>query len=307
MEQEERFQQAKGDELEGEIDLMDYVKVILKRKVFILAVFLIAVVVAGIFSFLSPKVYKINTVLEIGEVGGSAVETPAQLIGRIEGDVYGLLIRTKLNISEAEYPTIKTDNPTGTSVIKMEIESKNIEQTLGILNEKSRLIMAEHQKKIESEKELLEKKIELAEEDIKILQKDIERVEVKIISLGQEQDSLGGKVDALQEILIYQQNPGSQFALFDAKEKLEAKKQEIENRYLQINSLEKQINDLRSQIDSWQNQIENIKPTLVAKTPTVSEAPVSPRPLLNMAIAGILGLFAGVFIAFGKEWWQGAQ
>jgi uncharacterized protein involved in exopolysaccharide biosynthesis len=292
---------------EDEIDLMDYVKVILKRKVFILTLFSLAVIVAAIFSFLSPKVYKVDTVLEIGKVGEEIVESPKQLMGRIEGDVYGALIRTKLNIPETEYPIIKVENPEDTSVIRMEIESKNTERSKEILNEKDELIIIEHQKKIESEKDLLQKKIEFFEEDIKVLQKDIERIEIKIVSLGQEQNSLEEKIDALEEILIYQQDPGTQFALFDTKEKLEAKKQEIENRYLQINALEKQINDLRSQINSLENQIENIQPTLIVKAPAVSAKPISPRPLLNMAIAGILGLFVGTFLAFGREWWERAR
>ena len=290
-----------------EIDLMDYVKVILKRKVFILFLFLGAMIAAGVFSFLMPKVYEIDTVLEIGKVGETMVETPSQLMGKIEGDVYGVLARAKLNISETEYPTVKTENPAGTTIIKMAIKSKDVELSKEILNEKNELIISDHQNKIESEKELLEKKIELSEKDIEVLQKDAERVEIKIVSLGQEQNSLQAKIDALEKVLIYQQDPGSQFALFDAKEKLEAKKQEIEDRYLQINSLEKQVNGLKSLINSLENQIESIRPTLVVKAPTISEKPVSPRPLLNMAIAGILGLFTGVFIAFGKEWWEKAK
>jgi len=289
---------------EEEIDLMDYVRVILKRKVFILALFLIVIIAAGIFSFLSPKTYKIDTILEIGKVGEKMVETPEQLIGRIEGDVYGVLIRAKLNIPEAEYPIIKTENPKDTSIIKIKIESKDINLSRKVLDEKNELIIADHQEKIELEKEILNKKIETTEENIKILEKDIERVEIKITSLEQEQKNLEAKVGALEKVLIYQQDPGTQFALFDAKERLEAKKQEIENRYLDIGALKNQINDLELQIDSLKKQMKNVQPTSIIKTPTVSEEPIRPRPFLNMAIAGILGLFVGVFGAFSREWWQ---
>ena len=292
------------EQYSDEIDLMDYVKVILKRKVFILALFLIVIIAAGIFSFLSPKTYKIDTILEIGKVGEKMVETPEQLIGRIEGDVYGVLIRAKLNIPEAEYPIIKTENPKDTSIIKIKIESKDINLSRKVLDEKNELIIADHQEKIELEKEILNKKIETTEENIKILEKDIERVEIKITSLEQEQKNLEAKVGALEKVLIYQQDPGTQFALFDAKERLEAKKQEIENRYLDINALKNQINDLELQIDSLKKQMKNVQPTSIIKTPTVSEEPIRPRPFLNMAIAGILGLFVGVFGAFSREWWQ---
>jgi len=292
---------------EDEIDLMDYVKVILKRKVFILALFLAAVIVAGVFSFLSPKVYKIDTVLEIGKTDKGMVEAPEQSIAKVEGNVYGTLIREKLNISEAEYPQIKAENPKATNLLNIKIESGNPQQAKEILEEKNELILAEHQEKIELEKEALESEIYLSEENIKVLQKDIERIKIKISSLEEERKVLEAKVEALQEILPYQQDPGTQFVLFNSQERLELKKQEIENRYLQINSLETQINDFKSKINSLKLQIENIRPTLIIKPPTVSEKPISSRPFLNMAIAGILGLFVGTFLAFGREWWEKAK
>ncbi len=300
MDQEEKFQPEQGDE----INLMDYVKVILKRKVFILALFLAAVIAAGIFSFLMPKVYKIDTVLKIGQVAGNIVEVPSQIIGKIEGDVYGVLIRKKLNISEAEYPKIKAENPKDTNLLNIKIESKNPQQSKEILEEKNELVLTEHQEEVELKKVYLENKIYLSEENIKVLRKDIERIKIKISSLEEERKILEAKVEVLQEILPYQRDLGTQFVLFNSQEKLESKKQEIENRYLQINSLRKEINDLKSHINSLEKQIEDIRPTKIVKSPTVSEEPIRPRPLLNMAIAGILGLFMGTFLVFGKEWWE---
>ncbi|MBM3250619.1 MAG: hypothetical protein FJZ07_00020 [Candidatus Nealsonbacteria bacterium] len=181
------------------------------------------------------------------------------------------------------------------------------EKAQNILNEKSGLILAEHRERTEIEKMALGDEIHLSEENIKVLEKDIERIEIKISSLEAEKKSLEAKVDALQQILIYQQDPGTQFALFDAKEKVEVKKQEIENRHLQINSLEGQINDFKSKINSLKLGIENIRPTSVIRPPTILEEPIESRPLLNMAIAGILGLFVGTFLAFGKEWWEKSE
>jgi len=292
---------------DDEIDLMDYVKVILKRKLFILAVFLVAVLAATVFSFLSPRVYEIDTVLEMGNVGEKIVEAPAQLMGRIEGDVYGAFIRAKLNISERDYPEIKAENPKDTSLIRKIIESSEPQKAKRILKEGNNLIIAEHQEKLDSEKDLLEKKIVTIQANIGVVEKDIERVRTKILSLKEEERSLEAKVAALQQVLIYQQDPGTQFALFDVKEKLEAKKQEIENNHLQINSLQMQINDMESQINTLEKQIKYIRPTVVIKEPTVSESPIKPRPLLNMAIAGILGLFIGAFLSFGREWWKNSK
>ena len=330
MDQEEKFQPEYD-----EIDLMDYVKVILKRKVLILALFLGAAIVAGIFSFIMPKVYKIDTSLEVGRIDGATVEAPGQVKEKIDGDVYGALIREKLQIPEKEYPEIKTENPKDTRLIILKIESDETQQSKNILEEINKIIFEEHQEELEIKKELIEKdikttedKIKLAESDIertknkmKPIDEDIKRIENKINNAEEEKSNLEAKIEALERVLVYEQTPGTQFALFDTKEKLANKKQEIENLYLTINSLRRskedleiQINSLKSNIESLNAQIntlraslEKIKPTQAIRIPTVSENPIKPRPLLNMAIAGILGLFIGTFLAFGREWWEKAR
>jgi len=315
-----------------EIDLMDYVKVLLKRKWLILAVFLGAAIVAGIFSFILPKVYKIDTSLEVGQVAGGVVENPGQVVEKIKGDVYGIFVREKLGIPEEKYPKIKVENPKGTNLITLVIESAKPPESKNILEEMNNLILEEHQEKIKVKKELIEKDIKTTEDKIKLVESDIEktknkiqpinedikRIENKIANAEEEKENLEAKVDALQKILPYQQDPGTQFALFDTKEKLANKKQEIENLYLTINSLRKSKEDLMIQINSLKENIENlnaqinalkaslddIKPTKIVKSPTVSGSPIKPRIKLNIVIAAVLGLFVGVFLAFFQEWWE---
>lgn len=274
MDQQESIQ---GDY--DEIDLMDYLKVMIKRKWLILIIFILSAIAAGIFSYLSPKIYKIDTSLEVGKVAEKIVEAPSQVVEKIKGDVYGGLIREKLKISEEEYPKIKAENPKDTNLIKIEIESAKPDLAKDILGKINNSILAEHQEKIKIKKELLEK--------------DIERIKIKVASEEEEKKNLEAKVEALEKVLPYQETPGSQFALFDTKEKLENKKQEIENLYLKINSLE--------------GSLEDIRPTKIIKSPTVSEEPIKPKPLLNIVIAAVLGLFVGIFLAFFKEWWEKAK
>ena len=123
-----------------EIDLMDYVKVILKRKWLILAIFLSAAIVAEVFSFLMPKVYKIDTVLEVGQAAGVPIEDPGQVVEKIKGDVYGIFVRGKLGIPEEKYPKIKTENPKDTRLISLAIESAEPQQAKNILEEINNLI-----------------------------------------------------------------------------------------------------------------------------------------------------------------------
>jgi len=387
--------QEEREQYEDEINLMDYVKVILKRKRLILGLFFGAAIAAGVLSFLMPKVYKIDTSLEVGRIEKATqfiperlAESPTQLVGKIEGDVYGIKIREKLQIPEDEWPKIKVENPKGTNLVTKAIESSEPEKAKEILEEGNKLILAEHQEMIEVRIRLINENIRTTEEKIEIVKSNIEkvknkkqssesdiqrvknkietlrediestrnkiepvrnditRIEKKIGNAEEEKANLEAKVDTLQQQLVYEQTPGTQFALFDAKEKLANKKQEIENLYLsinslkrtmedynlqisslersiedynsqigslergledyniQINSLENQIGDYQAQINSLRASLEEIRPTEVVKKPTISEQPVKPKKKLNIVIGGVLGLFVGVFWAFGKEWWQ---
>ena len=298
----------------------------------------LAVIAAAGFSFYMPKVYDISTSLEIGVIDKEGegdfelIEEPGQIVAKIESDVYGVLVRKELQVSEEDYPKIKTENPKNTNLVVTKIESDETEQSKNILEKINNLILGEHQIVVENKKQLIEKGISTTEDKIQLSQSDIEktenkiyptdrdiqRIKNKIIHCQEEERNLKNKVEALEKVLVYEQTAGTQFALFDAKEKLARKKQEIENLYLNINNLERTKQDLWMQINSLQVDIKNfnteiellksslndIKPTKIIKVPTVSEEPVKPRPLLNIVIAGVLGLFMGTFLAFFKEFWE---
>ena len=51
---------------DDEINLIDYIKVVIKRKWLILGITLTAVLIAGIASMVSPKNYEVSTTLQIG-------------------------------------------------------------------------------------------------------------------------------------------------------------------------------------------------------------------------------------------------
>jgi len=286
-----------------------------------------------------PKVYRIETVLEVGKIKRETengfeqlIESPIQLLGKIEGDVYGIKVRQNLNIPDQEWPEIKVENPKETNILIISAESADPEKIKQIFVAQNDLIIADHQKIIEVIKELLEKdvesikgKIKTTQEDIKItldkispLENDIIRIETKILVLEEEKESLEDKVSALQEQLVFEQTPGTQFALFDAKERLAGKKQETEDLYLRINSLKGDIEDYNSKVNSFERvitdynyqinslnaSIEEIRLTEIVKRSTISEEPIEPKPILYTVVAAILGIFLGIFWAFGKEWWE---
>ena len=316
-----------GEELE--INLADYLRVIWRRKKPILTIFILVVIIAIITSFLMPKIYKIDTSLEIGGVGGAIIEQSTQLVEKIKGDTYGEVVKEKLQIPEAKYPTIKVESPKDTKLVKMTIESADPQKAKTILEEIDNLILVEHQEEIKVKIDLINQNIKTTEEQIKLTESDIEktknkikpiesdigRIKNKIAFAEEEKTNLEAKIEALQKVLPYQQDPGTQFALFDTKENLANKKKEIENLYMtinslnrtkedlevQINRLKKTIEDLNSQINTLKASLDDIKPTKIVKNPTVSDWPIKPNKKLNVIISGILGLFVAIFYAFIAE------
>jgi len=142
---------------EEEIDLMDYLKVIIKRKRLILTVFLVVIIVAGIFSFLSPKVYEVGTTLEIGRIRGQIIEPIPQIIEKIESGIYGRI------------PEMKVSSPKDTNFIKIELTSSEPQRTKKELANLTELILNEHNEKIDFQKDLLEKEIKRLEGNINFL------------------------------------------------------------------------------------------------------------------------------------------
>jgi len=291
-----------------DINLVDYIKVISKRKKNIVNVFLLTVAFTGAMSFLLPKVYKVETSIEIGRSfygeTETTIEDPVQVKGKIDDDIYGTMIRKKMSVSESRYPKMKTENLAGTSLVTIKLESSDASQARDILGEVNNLIIGEHESKIKSQRELMEKNIKIKENKIALLADDAERIKNKIKATEEESNNLDAKVATLQKVLPYQQDPGAQFALYDAKERLANTKRDAQDLYSEINSTNSSIENLNSEINTLKSNIENIRLTQVVKAPAASERVVSPNPLINMIIGAIAGLFLGVLWAFGREWWE---
>ncbi len=258
-----------------EINLMDYLNVILRRKRLIFFGFVLAVAGAGVFSYISPRIYRAETILEIGYIKEvvEAIEASSQIIEKLKLGVYERLIRARLGIPEEKNIEVKSKNPRGTNLLKIEAEATEPKLTKAILQEINNLILSNHQEQIKVKKELFEN--------------DIERLRTKIISLEEENESIRTQIEILEKVPLKEQTPASQFALFATKERLEIRKREIENLYLGINS--------------HKRLLENIRSTKVIKAPLIPKVPIKPRPALNMSVAGILGIFFGTFLAFLQE------
>ncbi|GAH72473.1 unnamed protein product, partial [marine sediment metagenome] len=63
-------------------------------------------------------------------------------------------------------------------------------------------------------------------------------------------------------------------------------------------------NSLIDRISSLKVDLMNYKGFEVITPAITSNAPIKPNKKLNILIAGVLGLFVGIFVAFFLEFWQ---
>jgi len=154
---------------DDEINLIDYIKVVIKRKWLILGITLTAVLIAGIASMVSPKNYEVSTTLQIGNTT-DILENTAQVAEKIKSNAYKNLLEEKLNIENL--PEIKTETPQNTNFVSIIIETDNPEQAKQILDEINSLILLEHQ-------EIFNKRESQIKENIKEIQDELTLLETK--------------------------------------------------------------------------------------------------------------------------------
>jgi len=294
-----------------EIDLMDYIKVILRRKGIILSFCLITLAAVGVFSLFQTKIYKGVVILEGGTMGGNAIESPNQIVGEINSDIYKKLVQNNLNISDPGILKIKSTNPINTNLIRIEVEYSDRQAIKNVLEEMTVLTLQDQGKEIQTKQELLGKRIEFLENNTSIYQKDIEIVKGQIKSLEQEKNNLEDREKTLEQLSPYQQInqslTGSLFVLLDVREKISTKQQEIESLSLRMNDFTTKLNDSSGEVNLLKEQLNSIRPARIVTSSDVFEKPIKPRVLINIFIAAILGLFIGLILAFCQEWWTKAK
>lgn len=215
-----------------EINIRDYTRVIIKRKNLILEFLLIGLIIAGAITFLLPINYKAETYLEIENYSKvtdretSLIEISYNLIEKINTGFYG------------GYPRVKAFDLTEVGLIKIEFVSENPEEAKSNLENINKLILDEHNQKLEAKKKVLEKSLK-----------------------------------------------------------------ELKERISFLLSRNKEVEILELEVFNIQRNADDFEFTRIARDPgIVSEK--SPNLIFNLICGGISGIFIGVFLAFGKEWWE---
>jgi capsular polysaccharide biosynthesis protein len=264
---------------EEEIDLREYINVLLKRKGIIISIFIIAVITAAIISYFAlPPIYQSSTVFSVAQVDGQPILNITEALEIIKSNVVLDEVINQMSLEETTEqlkPQITTESLNGTNFIKVTVAADTPEKAKSLVENIVKVF-------IEQNQDEYKEKVKLIEDRLKILELQVAEFEKNI----QEIEKTKKKIAASEELSEAERQFQTNLLLNSS----------VTERSL-YNSLIDQLNSLKISLKSC----EDFKIINYAQLPAV---PIKPNKKLNIVIAGVLGLFVGIFFAFFLEFWQ---
>ncbi len=317
---EERYKVSHRHE-EDEIDLQDYINVLLKRKWAVLAIFLITAIVAALISLVIPQTFEATNLVEVGKTKNEIIENIADIKTIFERKTVLKEIHEKLGLPKninfesvaKKFKIEKNDNATN-KFIEIKGWAETPEKAVKVSNVVTQILLNRHEKLFAEAEKMFEAEIEginknkektqtdigqiktvdipKTKEEIKRLEQDIQQYEKEIAKRGDIQSEGQGRITESYINL------------------LASVKNQKESKERQIIALENEIRNLEQQLISLDQQLQEkeyekayqTKATEIEVPATPPETRISPKRKQNVAIAGILGLIIGVLYAFSAEY-----
>jgi uncharacterized protein involved in exopolysaccharide biosynthesis len=267
--------------LEEELDLRDLILILWKRRRLIVGVFLAAVVAAAAISFAIPPTYEVSTIIALGAFPDSTYTSQASAREILLSDelLLNVISALKLDVPREKFrsfkQTIKVEPVNDTNFLKISIQTTNrsegraiVEKMVELFKERSSASYQQYRQLLAGQLDAVRTRLSSVEADIKKTREVLSAIESTTGISPVEKDLRRSRT------LEYLQSEESQ-------------RIELLDRYL---ALQKEINGLK-----------DVQVIRGAREPVY---PVKPNKKLNVALAGMLGLMSGIFMAFILEYFQ---
>jgi len=272
--------------LEEEINLRELIEVLLQGKWIIAGISFIAILVAGIFSFgVLDETYEARAVIMFDNKfindQGLSLETYKELVtthSRVQG------VFDKQGFDSAEFKlesfkkSIKTELNKDASLINITVTNKDPELAQKIANDLGVSSVNDFRRRLIDDKE---REIEKAEKMLVEVEAELEKTP-RLLGTFEVQAT------SSQIIQVPELNP-----LYDR----------LATRWDNVNS---EVTTLKAEKDYLAAGLETGGKGLyiMFQQAHLPETPVSPRKMLNVAVAGVLGFMVSVFAVFFMEFWR---
>jgi len=321
---------------EKEIELIDYLNVIWKRKWVIIIPTIFCVILTGFISFLLPQKWEVDALIDPSKIfikneGGKYEEiltaNPMKIASQINQAAYNNLIVAELNLDIREIPKARAENIRETNLVRVSISEADTDKAKSILysllthlkreldgkaNVEMKGIDSEIKSKeiekltFQNEIRTLKNKLAIIKQRKKEIEREMSETKNGIQLLEKEHRSILKKEKKSETeclaVLLYSNEIQQSLRYHNAlNELLSIKKTEEEDINLEIQIKGEKIKQMENEIENLNESKGRISFTKFIKEPTSSLNPVTPRKKFNVLIAGILGLMFFTLFAFFFE------
>jgi uncharacterized protein involved in exopolysaccharide biosynthesis len=265
--------------MDDEIDLRDIFRVLWKRRLLVIGVFMVAVLVAGAISFIMPPVYRVSSIIAVGNFDDPVYTSQASVKSIMLSDEFLLDVFEQISPNEtgSEFMSFKGSvkvEPVKDSdrLIDISVETPDKQEGMNAVEKMVWLYANSSIDSYNKQKKILSDQLAIAQGRLEVIDMEINQTREALTSI---QDSTGSS--AVQAEMSFSRT-------LDRLNGMETQRSALIDHYL----------DLKKQLEL----ISNLEVVSAAREPV---SPIWPRKALIVAIAGMLGLMAGIFAAFLRE------
>jgi uncharacterized protein involved in exopolysaccharide biosynthesis len=257
--------------VEQEINLREYISIVVKRKKIVLGILLMSIIIATIVTFLTPKIYEVSTVIRLGLITQPLISKPEatqMLMGQTVLYSVNQGLNLNIDVNEFRKSILKIVDIKDTNFLEVKIRYTSPDLAVKICNLVSNAF-------IQEVKEIYNKSFSLLTNRIQEIEQQVKVAEDRIETLYQKVDTQGSA--NMLRVMSYNNN---------------------------IVTYENLYNLLKEKEYTLKNDLINSREFKIFDPPLILKHPIAPNPKQNIAISVILGLVIGSFVAFFVELWQ---
>jgi len=261
---------------EDEINLREYIKVIIKRKKLIFAIFLVSVIIAAIVNLRMPNVYEVASTIQLGNINGLLI--PKEDVKAIILNQNSLLsIIKELNL-KVEVKNLKEsiglEDVGDTGLLKIKVKYPDVETGIKIINAIMDSFLAYGQNIYQQRAAIIQQRLKELDAEISSAHEAILKTQALISGLPNSNNI--AQSDVYLKIILTNNLP----------------------------DYETNLSRLRNQRDDQELVLVNAKDFKIFDAPIKPQNPIGPNKKQNVLITGISALIFGVLLVFCMEFWQ---
>ena len=320
---------------EVEIDIKQYIKVIVKRKKALIVVFLLTLIIGLTSILVSPKIYRVSMMIQppvagLSLTGANDLEPAENLKGLIINGAYDEKLKRILNMNlDKNSLNFKIVIPSRTNILQVSIDLKNEKKDFGVdlLQSLSNLISDSYVKTIKAKTDDIISQIKSSELAIVYAKERASNLQAQIKEVAAREDKLREEIKGVNinttQILekrerLLKENPSIESAttllLANYIQNNSSYLNQVNNQFSDLSirriNLSSELKEIDGQIINFLAEIDKltiskgfISNLKIIAQPRISANPISPDRKKVLVLSIFMGLFLGVIVVFLQEFW----